>query len=206
MAEFASNGKGNLGVTLGAVGTGLALLNGGAGLFGAGVAASNNGNNGWNNNGCCSENQPVSRYELGMSERINQLQSEKDALQSDQKTDGKILELYRYVEQQFTQDRGNVNARFTVTGETIANLAANQAVINQRVTDNLNFVDSNIANQAAYFSQQIAAVYKEIECKTLPLEKKISATSMCPQPMPLLNSWTAPTATTPTTAASVSAK
>lgn len=32
--EYASNGKGNLGVTLGAVGTGLGLLDGGANLVG----------------------------------------------------------------------------------------------------------------------------------------------------------------------------
>ena len=35
MAEFASNGKGNLGVTLGAVGTGLGVL--GNGLLGNGL-------------------------------------------------------------------------------------------------------------------------------------------------------------------------
>ena len=50
--EYASNGKGNLGVTLGAIGTGLGVLNGGLGsLFG-----------GWGNG--CSENTPVTRYEL----------------------------------------------------------------------------------------------------------------------------------------------
>lgn len=36
MAEYASNGKGNLGVTLGSIGTGLSVLNGALGNIGIG--------------------------------------------------------------------------------------------------------------------------------------------------------------------------
>lgn len=193
MAEFASNGKGNLGVTLGAIGTGLGLLDGGLGFL-----------NGRGVNQCapvCSENTVVSRYELEQAEKINRLQSEKDALLSDQKTDSKILELYKYMEQQFTKDREDVSARFTATGREIADLAANQAVVNQRVTDNLSFVDSKIDGVYKDMDYRFAAVYKEIECKTLPLDKKIPIDSICPSVMPRYNTWTAPTTTpgTPTT-------
>lgn len=194
MAEFASNGKGNLGVTLGSIGTGLSLLNGGLGLLG-GVNTQNNGDN------VCSENQPVTRYELSMAEKISKLQSEKDALQSDQKTDGKILELYKYVEQQFTKDREYVGNRFAATGQEIASLAANQAVVNQRITDNLAFVDSKIDNVYKDMDCRFKAVYHEIECKTLPLEKKVPLSSICPEAMPRYNSWTAPTTTAPATPA-----
>lgn len=191
--EYASKGVANAGLTTGIIGTALGLLNGGLGnnLMGYGNRMVANGGCGYMD-GVCSENTPVSRYELEQERKISQLQSEKDMLLSDNKTDGKILELYKYIEQQFTKDRENVSARFTETGRTIADLAANQAVINQRVTDNLSFVDSKIDNS-------VAALYKEIECKTLPLEKKVPLTSICPQPMQRYNSWVAPTETAPTT-------
>ena len=60
--EYASNAKGNLGVTLGAIGTGLGILDGGASVLGKML-----GNNG------SSEEKMVSRYELGLvKESINQ--------------------------------------------------------------------------------------------------------------------------------------
>ena len=55
--QYASNGKGNLGVTLGAIGTGLgamASVGGRAGLLGL---QSNNGD---------PENKPITRYEMGL--------------------------------------------------------------------------------------------------------------------------------------------
>lgn len=189
--EYASKGVANAGLATGIIGTALGVLNGGLGnnLMGYGNRMVANG-------GCmaevCSENTPVSRYELEQERKISQLQSEKDMLLSNQQTDAKILELYKYMEQQFTKDRENVSARFTETGRTIADLAANQAVINQRITDNLSFVDSK-------FDNAVTAIYKEIECKTLPLEKKVPLTSICPQPMQRYNSWVAPTETAPTT-------
>lgn len=184
--EYASKGVANAGLATGIIGSALGLLNGGLGnnLMGYGNRMGE----------VCSENTMVSRYELEQERKISQLQSEKDMLLSDSRTDKKILELYQYIEQQFTKDRENTSARFTETGRTIADLAANQAVINQRVTDNLSFVDSKIDNS-------VAALYKEIECKTLPLEKKVPLSSICPQPMQRYNSWVAPTETAPTTPA-----
>lgn len=189
--EYASRGVANAGLTTGVIGTALGVLNGGLGNLLGGV----------NPAAVCSENTPVSRYELEQAEKINQLQSEKDALLSDQRTDGKILELYRYMEQQFTKDRENTSARFTATGREIADLAANQAVVNQRVTDNLSFVDSKIGNVYKDMECGFRSLYKEIECKTLPLEKKIPIDSICPEVMRRYNSWTAPTATAPDTQA-----
>ena len=55
--EYASNGKGNLGVTLGAVGTGLGLLDGGANLVGKMLGANGTGS---------PEARPVTRYEMGL--------------------------------------------------------------------------------------------------------------------------------------------
>ena len=63
--EYSSNAKGNLGVTLGAVGTGLGLLDGGANLLGKmlGGGAAN----------MAPEDRPVTRYEIGLiQDTINQ--------------------------------------------------------------------------------------------------------------------------------------
>lgn len=189
--EYASKGVANAGLATGIIGSALGLLNGGLGnnLMGCGNRMVANGN-------CmgevCSENTMVSRYELEQERKISQLQSEKDMLLSDQKTDGKILDLYTNTTQQVAKLREYVDERFTATGREIADLAAKQAVVNQRVTDNLAFVDNKIDNS-------VAAIYKEIECKTLPLEKKVPLSSICPQPMQRYNSWVAPTETAPTT-------
>ena len=66
--EFSSNGKGNLGVTLGAIGTGLGLMAGGlngVGLFGNGSKSAG-----------CSEDHFVNRYEAAMASRIADLETE----------------------------------------------------------------------------------------------------------------------------------
>lgn len=59
--QYATNGKGNLGVTLGAIGTGLGAMAGAGGLAGLlGLNANND-----------PETKPVSRYEMGLiSENI----------------------------------------------------------------------------------------------------------------------------------------
>lgn len=90
MGEFASNAKGNAGVTLGTIGTalgGLNALSGGGlnGLFG-----------GWGNNCNCHENMPVNRYEAAQSARIAELETEVKFRDANIYTDGKLLDLYKY--------------------------------------------------------------------------------------------------------------
>ena len=54
--QYASNGKGNLGVTLGAIDTGLGAMAGAGGL--AGIFGGNRGND--------PQEKPVTRYEMGL--------------------------------------------------------------------------------------------------------------------------------------------
>lgn len=82
MAEFASKGVAGSGLGLGIAGTALGLLNGGAGLFG-----------GWNHIGC-SENTPVSRYELGLQQEIAAKDSRIGLLESNIYTDQKLADVY----------------------------------------------------------------------------------------------------------------
>jgi hypothetical protein len=85
MAEFASKGVAGAGLGTGIAGLTLGVLNGGLGnLLG-----------GWNNCGC-SENMPVSRYELGQESRIAKLESDIALRDANIYNDQKALELYKY--------------------------------------------------------------------------------------------------------------
>lgn len=63
--EYASKGMAGAGLGLGIAGTTLGILNGGAGLLGAHMA-----NAGCNTAAACSENQPVNRYEMTLTQAI----------------------------------------------------------------------------------------------------------------------------------------
>ncbi len=117
---------------------------------------------GGRNNGNCH----VTEKEFAWAQAYNTKQSEVDMLKSDQRTDGKLLELYR-----------EIDRRFTLTGNEIASIAANQAVTNQKLVDNIASIDQKI-------DCNVAAIYREIDCRTLPLEKKVPLTSVCPLPQP----------------------
>ena len=91
--EYSSNGKGNLGVTLGAIGTGLGILNGGGNGILGGILG--NGNCG------CSEDHMINRYEAAQSARIAELETEVKLRDSNIYTDSKILDLYKYVDGKF---------------------------------------------------------------------------------------------------------
>jgi hypothetical protein len=84
--RYASNGKGNLGVTLGAIGTGAALLNGGL----SGILGGNN------YNCACNEDHHVNRYEAGQAARIAELETEVKLRDSNIYTDQKLLDVYKY--------------------------------------------------------------------------------------------------------------
>ena len=174
MAEisYASNGKGNLGVTLGAIGTGLGVLgsnilgNGLGGLFNNGCNAPA-GYNGYayNRPVCCSDDELVTRYDAGKDSRIATLEMEKALLEANAFTDKKSLEMYTYFDGWRRQHEAEQNAVIT-----------QQAVYNATNTANIGCMQKQI--------DQLYGMTKLI----------IPATSVCPQPMPLHNSWTAPTA------------
>ena len=130
----AADRVGSIGGYIGGIGQIAQMLLGGGMI--PGNAYTNNG--GCNCNGNCSENTAVNRFELQQEQTISRLQSERDMLLSDQRNDGKMLEVYKYFD-----------GKMEATNRELANIAANQAVINQRVTDNLAFLDSKIASSKA---------------------------------------------------------
>ena len=124
MAEFASNAKGNTGVALGAVGTGLGALNalGGAGALGGILGG------GW---GCGNgANAYVNRYEMGLENENAKLRSEIALRDANIYNDQKLLEVYMY----FDGKIEGINAKL-----------CEQAVFNAAQTSAMNCMGGQIA-------------------------------------------------------------
>ena len=121
MAEYASNGKGNLGVTLGAIGTGLGALGsmGGLNLF---------GNN---------QNMPVyaTKESVDAAILLAQKDSEIALLKSEQNTEIKIADVYERIMTRVNADKNEqaaVNAQQAVyNGTNNATLACMQNQVAQ---------------------------------------------------------------------------
>lgn len=122
--EYASNSKGNLGVTLGAIGTGLSILNGGVGLLGMHP----NMGGGWAEN-----DKPVSRYEMQLLKESMAKDSEIALLKSEQNTEIKIADVYERLITRVNADRNaqqEINAAQAVYNATNG---ATVGVINSQV-------------------------------------------------------------------------
>lgn len=123
--NYASKGVAGTGLGLGIAGTALGVLNGmgGCGNLLGGLF---NGNG----NCVCSENMAVNRYELDLEQTIAAKDSENALLKSTIHTDGKILEVYGYIDGRLRNIEGQI---------------AQQAVVNAQITANLSCMQGNIA-------------------------------------------------------------
>ena len=89
---------------------------------------------GWNAEGVCSDNMPVSRYELNMVEQLNAKDSEIALLKADKYTDQKIVEAYKDLSNKDAQTAVNMqqavyNGTNTATLQCMQNsIAALQAI------------------------------------------------------------------------------
>lgn len=174
----AADRVGVVGGYIGGIGQILQFLGGGM----APANANTNNGNGRCNGNCnenCSENTMVNRFELQQEQIISRLQSERDMLLADQRNDGKMLDLYKYFE-----------GKLAETNKVLAEVAGNQAVINQRVTDNLAFLDTKIASAKA-------EVLCYVNGNFVPGKLVMPLDSICPAAQPA----TATTTTTTTAAA-----
>ncbi len=88
--EYASKGVAGAALGTGIGGLALGVLNGGLG----------NLLSGWNNGGC-SENMPINRYEAQQSARIAELETEVKLRDANTYTDGKLSDFRDYVERRF---------------------------------------------------------------------------------------------------------
>jgi hypothetical protein len=124
--DFASKGVAGAGLGLGIAGTALGLLGNGAlgGLLGGWGC-----NNGYGA-GVCSDNMPVSRYELGQEAKISQLQSQLALRDANTYGDQKLLEVYKYFDGQLKDVRDTLCA---------------QAVTNQKTADSFALASADLA-------------------------------------------------------------
>lgn len=130
----------------------------------------------------CSENTPVSRFEMEQSQRIA-------LLEANGVIDNKILDAYK----QSVADNKALQAR--IDELAAKNSAAHETIYKELVaqreaqlTSNAKF-DKDIAlnAQAAFYQQQLN------DCKYYTCKKVVDKASVCPSVMPEYNSWTAPT-------------
>jgi hypothetical protein len=120
MAEFASKGVAGTGLGLGIAGTALGLMNGNGGILG----------NLFGGNHCCGESAAVSRYGLGLEQKIASLESGIALRDANIYNDSKVLELYKYVDGKL---------------EAINSKLCDQAVFNATQTAAMNCMGGQIA-------------------------------------------------------------
>lgn len=163
--EYASKGVAGTALGFGIAGTVGALLNGG---LDAVRAATKNGNG----NCTCSENTAVNRYELNMTQEIGAKNAEISLLKANAYFDQKLVEVYT------TLDRRDKELRDLIGKNKDEQYAINmnQAVLNGTTGATISCLQAQVS--------QLQGLTKLV----------IPATSVCPEPMPAKNSWTAPTA------------
>ena len=130
--EYASNGKANAALTtgiIGAAGFGAQLL---GNLLGGGC--------GVNPAAGCSENTPVTRYELDREQQLAQKDSEIALLKANTYNDQKSLEMYAYIDGQLKDIRKSI---------------CDQAVHNQRTEDSFVLARQDIASVKSELHREI---------------------------------------------------
>ena len=115
--EYSSNAKGNLGVTLGAVGTGLGLLDGGANLLGKMLG-------GGTANATSPEEKPVTRYEMGLIRESIDQKIENSYLRGQLETSTKFEGVQRQLSEQ-TAFNATVSANTSAIASQTAELRNN---------------------------------------------------------------------------------
>lgn len=178
--EYASKGVANTALGFGIAGLAANFLNGGLGNV---LGMGNNCNGGvYAAGGCCSENNVVNRYELNMVQENSSLKSENALLRADKYTDEKIIEAYKDL-------AGQINA----LKETVHVNTCNQAVTNQKLADNITFVDSKFIGVEKDIIQAKNDVLCYVNGTFVPGKLVMPLDSICPAAQPAT--------TTPTTGA-----
>lgn len=169
--------------------------------LGVGIPALNKSSKSSSNEEKCSDNTAVNRFELRQSQRISELESQSV-------TDTKILDTYKAL---VAQDEKQ-NAKFAQLTKELTDyiIANNREVDNIKceaksntlsINDNLRFLDYKIDNNQR-------EMFAYVDCKTLPLEKKLPLSSVCPTPLagstPIVANPQVITTTTATTEGEVS--
>lgn len=109
----------------------------------------------------------VSQEEFSQQQTISSLQSENAILKAEQNSEVKMADVYERLDSKIRTLESSVNA-----------FKAEQGVVNAQVVSNLSVMQNQIA------------ILNSLTKTIVPI------TNVCPEPMKLYNSWTAPTSTT----------
>lgn len=139
------------------------------------IIAEENAGRGGFRGGCCAE-PLVNRYELAQSQRISELESARE-------TDAKLLEVYKAAAaSDQRQDEKFAQLTKSLTDYVIANnrevdaIKCEARVNQQAINDNFRYLDYKIDNN----HKEVLAY---VDCRTIPLEKKVGINSICPMPL-----------------------
>lgn len=145
------------------------------GAIGTGLGVLSNGLGGLFGNGYTMNGQSVpqwvSKEEFTQQQTISSLQAEVALLKSEQNSEVKMADVYTRLDTKFRALEADLNT-----------FKANQGVVNAQVGANIAVAQNNIVG----LQTELAGLTKTI----IPID------NVCPQPMKLYNSWTAPTTTT----------
>lgn len=116
--SYASKGLAGTALGIGIGALGVEALGGGLGnIFGGNRAA-------------CESDHPVSRREADMAAEIAELRTEKKLLESNIYSDGKFLELYKYIDGKIAGVEGQLNQQAVVNAQVVANLSCITNTVN----------------------------------------------------------------------------
>lgn len=137
--DFASKGVAGAGLGTGIAGLSLGVLNalGNGGLLNGLLGGCNTP---WNA-GICSDNMPVTRYELGQEQKIAELQAAVALRDANTYNDQKSLELYKYIDGELRDIRSTLCA---------------QAVNNQKTADSFALAAADLAAVKSGLEAKIA--------------------------------------------------
>lgn len=96
----------------------------------------------------CSENQPITRYELGMALQLNTKDNEIALLKADKYTDEKLVEVYTKLDKQGNDIRAEIRAN----KDEQAGINLNQAVYNGTNSAAIGCIQQSLAGLQAAFN------------------------------------------------------
>lgn len=163
---YASKGVAGTALGTGIAGLSLGVLNSMGGLLGG-------MNCGAHPNSYCSDDQFVTRYDARKDAEIAAKDGEIALLKSNIYTDQKILAAI-----------DNVNQRIRALEENVNTNTCAQAVTNQKVADNIAFVDSKFENVYQAIAAGDERVKCYVDCHFVPGELSMPLSSICPPAMP----------------------
>lgn len=120
---------------------------------------------------------------------IGKLESKIAKLEGERYTDGVGIELYKEIVATSNKNDEKIQSNYVELAKAVAALDKQVAVDKQSITDNFAFLNNKICDTKREVINYCNATF-------VPGKLVMPLISVCPEPMPAKNSWTAPTTTT----------